>query len=87
MTHGNEEGRGILGGVVAQEIEIVIIGGVRKTAHMTEIIGDIIADLAHEREDATDQDHLNEEEDTGTSDAWFLVAFINVSLLISRSRS
>ena len=82
MTHENEEGigRGILGGVVAQEIEIVIMGGMIETAR----IGDIVADLAHVREDATDRDRLNEEEDTGTS---YAVSPIAVNQCFSRSRS
>ena len=81
MTHENEEGirREILGGVVAQEIEIVIMGGMIETAR----IGDIVADLAHVREDATDRDRLNEE-DTGIS---YAVSPIAVNQCFSRSRS
>ena len=59
-------GRKILGDVVAQEKEVVIMGGVMVATHMTEI-GDIEADPTHERENVIDQDRLNGEEDTGTS--------------------
>ena len=68
MTRKKERGIGrkILGDVVAQEKEVVIMGGVMVATHMTEI-GDIEADPTHERENVIDQDRLNGEEDTGTS--------------------